>query len=251
MDYRSAIERLLTLADFERKSRAGEPPDFHLRRMERLLAQLGDPHLATPVIHVAGSKGKGSTCALISSALASNGLRTGLYTSPHLHRFTERIRIDGAPVETGVFADLIGRLWPEVTAIERRGDLGRVSVFEMLTAMAFVHFRDVSTDCAVIEVGLGGRLDATNLVQPEVSVITPVGLDHVAVLGDTVEKIAAEKAGIIKPGVPVVTSLQHPDAGACHWSEGRLRRIAADKGACRRSGRRRFTRRMEISTGEV
>ena len=212
MDYRSAIDRLLTLTDFERKSRAGEPPDFHLRRMELLLAGLGDPHRATPVVHVAGSKGKGSTCALITAALSANGLRTGLYTSPHLHRFTERIRIDGAPVDQRVFAELIERLWPDAAAIERRGDLGKVSVFEMLTAMAFVHFRDISADCAVIEVGLGGRLDATNLVQPEVSVITPVGLDHVAVLGDTVEKIAAEKAGIIKPGVPVVSSPQHPDA---------------------------------------
>ena len=212
MDYLSAIDRLLTLTDFERKSRAGEPPDFHLRRMELLLAGLGDPHLATPVVHVAGSKGKGSTCAMITAALSANGLRTGLYTSPHLHRFTERIRINGAPVGRRVFAELIERLWPDVTSIERRGDLGKVSVFEMLTAMAFVHFRDVAADCAVIEVGLGGRLDATNLVQPEVSVITPVGLDHVAVLGDTVEKIAAEKAGIIKPGVPVVSSLQHPDA---------------------------------------
>ncbi len=212
MDYRSSIDRLLTLTDFERKARAGEPPDFHLRRMELLLAALGDPHLATPVVHVAGSKGKGSTCALLTAALSANGLRTGLYTSPHLHRFTERIRVDSAPVEDGIFAGLIERLWPDVEAIENRGDLGKVSVFEMLTAMAFVHFRDISADCAVIEVGLGGRLDATNLVQPEVSLITPVGLDHVAVLGDTIEKIAAEKAGIIKPGVPVVSSPQHYDA---------------------------------------
>ena len=225
MDYRSAIDRLLTLTDFERKSRAGEPPDFHLRRMELLLASLGDPHLATPVVHVAGSKGKGSTCAMITAALAANGLRTGLYTSPHLHRFTERIRVDGAPVDERVFAGLIERLWPDVAAIEARGDLGKVSVFEMLTAMAFVHCRDIAADCAVIEVGLGGRLDATNLVQPEVSVITPVGLDHVAVLGDTVEKIAAEKAGIIKPGVPVVSSPQHPDAARV------IRQTAADAGS--------------------
>ncbi len=225
MDYRSAIDQLLTLTDFERKSRAGEPPDFHLRRMQLLLASLGDPHLATPVVHVAGSKGKGSTCAMITAALSANGLRTGLYTSPHLHRFTERIRVDGAPVDEGVFAGLIERLWPDAAAIEQRGDLGKVSVFEMLTAMAFVHFRDIAADCAVIEVGLGGRLDATNLVQPEVSVITPVGLDHVAVLGDTVEKIAAEKAGIIKPGVPVVSSPQHPDAARV------IRRTAADAGS--------------------
>ena len=225
MDYRAAIDLLLTLTDFERKSRAGEPPDFHLRRMELLLASLGDPHLSTPVVHVAGSKGKGSTCAMITAALSANGLRTGLYTSPHLHRFTERIRVDGAPLDEHAFAGLIELLWPDVTAIEQRGDLGKVSVFEMLTALAFVHFRDISADCAVIEVGLGGRLDATNLVQPEVSVITPVGLDHVAVLGDTVEKIAAEKAGIIKPGVPVVSSPQHPDAARV------IRQTAADAGS--------------------
>ena len=239
MDYRSAIDRLLTLTDFERKSRAGEPPDFHLRRMELLLASLGDPHLATPVVHVAGSKGKGSTCAMITAALSANGLRTGLYTSPHLHRFTERIRVDGAPVDEHVFAGLIEQLWPDVTAIEERGDLGKVSVFEMLTAMAFVHFRDISADCAVIEVGLGGRLDATNLVQPEVSVITPVGLDHVAVLGDTVEKIAAEKAGIIKPGVPVVSSPQHPDAARV------IRQTAADAGS------RLIEARSAVTVGDV
>ncbi len=225
MDYRSAIDQLLTLADFERKSRANEPPDFHLRRMELLLSSLGQPHLAVPVVHVAGSKGKGSVCSFIASALAANGLRTGLYTSPHLHRFTERIRIDGVPVEEDDFASLVERLWPNARAIELRGGAGVVSVFEMLTAMAFVHFREVAADCAVIEVGLGGRLDATNLVQPEVSVITPVGLDHVATLGDSIAKIAYEKAGIIKPHSPAVSSPQHPDAAEV------IRRKAAETGS--------------------
>ena len=211
MRYQDAIDRLLTLADFERKSRAHEPPDFHLQRMELLLAKLGEPHLAVPVIHVAGSKGKGSVCALIASALSANGLHTGLYTSPHLHRFTERIRVDGLPMDENDFAALIEKLWPEVEAIEAKRKVGVVSVFEMLTAMAFVHFREVAADCAVIEVGLGGRLDATNLVKPEVSVITPVSLDHVAVLGNTIAKIAAEKAGIVKPGTPVASAPQRPD----------------------------------------
>lgn len=207
--YHTAISRLLSLADFERKSRAGQPPDWHLRRVQRLMELLGEPHRAKPVVHVAGSKGKGSTSAFIASVLTANGYRTGHYTSPHLHRFTERIAVDGVPVSETQFARLVGELWHCVESIEAQGDIGTVSVFEMLTAMAFVQFRDYADlDVSVIEVGLGGRLDATNVVVPVVSVITPISLDHVAVLGNTVAEIAAEKAGIIKPGVPVVMAGQ-------------------------------------------
>ncbi len=225
LTYRAAIDQLLTLADFERKSRSGEPPDWHLRRMEALLARLGDPHLAAPVVHVAGSKGKGSTSAMVAAALTAHGLRVGLYTSPHLHRFTERIQVDGVPISGGAFASLVQRLWPEAGAIAGEGTLGRVSVFELLTAMAFVHFRDAGCDAAVVEVGLGGRLDATNLVQPGVSVITPISLDHVHVLGDSIAKIATEKAGIIKPGVPVVIGRQEAQARAVFGA------VAAKRGA--------------------
>ena len=203
---------MLSLADFERKSRVGEPPDFHLRRMEVLLARLGNPELATPTIHVAGSKGKGSSSAMIASVLTAAGLRTGLFTSPHLHRMTERIRVDMNEISTDRFSELIEELWPDVEAVEQRGDVGKVSVFELLTAMSFLEFRSVNADVQVIEVGLGGRLDATNLVTPDVAVITPISLDHTAVLGDTVPKIAFEKAGIIKPGVPVVVGNQAPAA---------------------------------------
>ena len=211
--YPSAIARLLSLADFERKSRADQPPDWHLRRVERLMQLLGGAHFAKPVVHVAGSKGKGSTSAFIASALTANGYRTGHYTSPHLHRFTERIAVDGAPISEAHFARLVDELWHCVESIEAEGDIGSVSVFEMLTAMAFVHCRDYAdVDVSVIEVGLGGRLDATNVVLPAVSVITPISLDHVGVLGDTVGEIAAEKAGIIKRGVPVVMSRQVPEA---------------------------------------
>jgi dihydrofolate synthase/folylpolyglutamate synthase len=203
---------LLSLADFERKSRVGEPPDFHLRRMEVLLARLGNPELATPTIHVAGSKGKGSSSAMIASVLTAAGLRTGLFTSPHLHRMTERIRVDMNEISTDRFSALIAELWPDVEAVEQRRDVGKVSVFELLTAMSFVEFRSVNADVQVIEVGLGGRLDATNLVTPDVAVITPISLDHTAVLGNTVPKIAFEKAGIIKAGVPVVVGNQAPAA---------------------------------------
>jgi dihydrofolate synthase/folylpolyglutamate synthase len=203
--------------------------------MEVLLQRLGNPHLAVPTVHVAGSKGKGSTAAMIASILTAGGWRTGLYTSPHLHVFPERIRVDMALVPRALFADLIEELWPHAEAIERRGDLGRVSVFEMLTAMAFQHFRTIGADVQVVEVGLGGRLDATNLVQPEVAVITPVSLDHVAVLGNTIGKIAVEKAGIIKPGAPVVIGRQPKVAHAVlQWAARSRGAVSVD--ALRRVG---------------
>ena len=202
----------------------------------RLMQMLGDPHLAKPVVHVAGSKGKGSTSAFIASALTANGYRTGMYSSPHLHRFTERIAVDREPISEVQFARLVNQLWHAVEAIERAGDIGSVSVFEMLTAMAFVHFRDYAdVDCAVIEVGLGGRLDATNVVEPVVSVITPISLDHVPILGNTVAEIAAEKAGIIKPGVPVVAGRQQADAAEV------IRKRADDLGCAVRNAMRDYS----------
>lgn len=229
--YMAAVNRLLSLADFERKSRANQPPDWHLRRVERLMEMLGNPHLATPVVHVAGSKGKGSTCAMVAAGLQAAGLRTGLFTSPHLHSFTERIKVDGQNISKSDFVDLIDELWPLVSEIERQGDLGVVSVFEMLTAMAFVHFRRVEADFAVIETGLGGRLDATNVVDPEVAVITPISLDHVRVLGDTISLIAGEKAGIIKSGRPTVVAKNH--AAAWRVIRARAREVGSELiGAC-------------------
>ena len=211
-DYQSAVSKLLSLADFERKSRANDPPDFHLKRIERLLSYLGNPHHGQKYVHVAGSKGKGSTSAMIAWALAANGYKTGLFTSPSIHRITERIRVNGDPISESDFTDLVNDLWHAVEKVTVDGDIGVVSVFELETAMAFCHFTNSNVDMSVIEVGLGGRLDSTNIITPLVSVITPVSLDHVAVLGDTVELIAREKAGIIKQGVPVVTAPQCPDA---------------------------------------
>ena len=146
---------------------------------------------------------------MIASGLKAAGFNTGLYTSPHLHTFTERIQLNGENISRPDFADLIDHLWPYAEAIEKAGDLGVVSVFEMLTAMAFVHFRD-HADIAVVETGLGGRLDATNVVIPEVAVITSISRDHVRILGDKISQIAREKAGIIKPGVPTVVAKNHP-----------------------------------------
>lgn len=212
LTYQQSIAQLLSLADFERKARADESPDFHIRRTSLLLEELGNPHLKVPAIHVAGSKGKGSTCAMIAAALAANGLRTGMFISPHLHKMTERLTVDGTPISEAEFVSLFERIWPMAEKIRDRGDSGIVSVFEFQTAMAFQHFADIDADVMVIEVGLGGRLDSTNVLQPAVSVITTVGYDHVAVLGNTLAKIASEKAGIIKPGVPVVVSQQPYEA---------------------------------------
>ncbi len=212
LTYNYAINQLLGLADFERKSRAGEPPDFHLRRMELLLALANNPHQGIPTVHIAGSKGKGSTAAMIASALGAAGLSVGLYTSPHLHAFNERIRIGMQPIEKPIFAALIQELWPLVLEIAQLGSYGTVSVFELLTAMAFVHFQRSQVAVQVIEVGLGGRLDATNVVSAQVAVLTPISMDHVHVLGNTLGKIASEKAGIIKPGAIAVTAPQTNEA---------------------------------------
>ncbi|MDA0677014.1 MAG: bifunctional folylpolyglutamate synthase/dihydrofolate synthase [Chloroflexi bacterium] len=212
LTYEQAVAQLLSLADFERKTRSQEAPGFHIQRTALLLEALGNPHRSVPAIHVAGSKGKGSTCAMIAAALTASGLRTGMFSSPHLHKITERIAVDGEPISRDQFVSLFERLWPIAENIRQKSDAGMVSVFEFQTAMAFLHFADVGADAMVIEVGLGGRLDSTNVITPVVSVITPIGMDHVAVLGDTISAIAGEKAGIIKPGVPVVSSRQVPDA---------------------------------------
>ena len=208
LSYEDALVRIMGLADFERGTHSPGHGVFHLDRMRLLLERVGNPHLDVPTIHLAGTKGKGSTAAMITSIMTAEGYRTGLYTSPHLHRVTERIRVGLEPVSRESFAEMVEELWPEVEYVSKRGEYGDLTFFEFVTAMAFLHFSKIEADFQVIEVGLGGRLDATNVVSPEVCVITPIMLDHVAVLGDTIELIAGEKAGIIKPGVPVVASPQ-------------------------------------------
>ena len=198
----------MSLADFERSTHFPGHSAFHLERMSLLADRLGNVDKAVPTIHVAGTKGKGSTCALISSILTQAGYRVGLFTSPHLHSVCERIRVGLAPVSRQEYAALVQQVWPAVEWVEREGGYGGVTFFEAMTAMALVHFRDIGADYQVMEVGLGGRLDSTNILKPRVSVITSISLDHVATLGDTIEQIAYEKAGIIKPGVPSVIGSQ-------------------------------------------
>jgi dihydrofolate synthase/folylpolyglutamate synthase len=185
---------------------------YKLDRMRVFLRELGDPHRAYPTIHVGGTSGKGSTCTMIAGALQEAGKRTGLHTKPHLHAMTERARIDGAPIGPERFAALLDAMMP---AIERTVvQCGRPTYYETLLGLAFKYFADERADVAVIEVGLGGRLDGTNVIDPVVAAITSIGYDHTDVLGTTLEAIAFEKAGIAKPGVPLVLASVPPTARA-------------------------------------
>jgi dihydrofolate synthase/folylpolyglutamate synthase len=210
VNYRESLKYLLKFADYERISRAGIVWD--LKRIERLLARLDNPQNVAKSVHVAGTKGKGSTSAMIASILKEAGYKVGLYTSPHLLSYTERIQVNGKPVDEGDWAKLTELIKPHVEAENRVGDLGQLTTFEIFTAMAFLHFKRVKADWQVIEVGLGGRIDATNVIKPEVCVITSISYDHMDVLGDTLGKIAKEKAGIIKAGAEVVSSPQFQEA---------------------------------------
>jgi dihydrofolate synthase/folylpolyglutamate synthase len=185
---------------------------YKLDRMRTFLRELGDPHRAYPTVHVGGTSGKGSTCTMIARALQEVGKRTGLHTKPHLHSTTERARIDGAPIGPERFAALLDAMMP---AIERTvAQCGRPTYYETLLGLAFKYFADERADVAVIEVGLGGRLDGTNVIEPVVAAITSIGYDHTDVLGTTLEAIAFEKAGIAKPGVPLVLASVPPAARA-------------------------------------
>jgi len=189
--------------------RAAKPGDLKLERMRALLKLLGDPHDRVRLVHVTGTKGKGSTCAILASVLRSAGYRVGLFTSPHLEHVEERVQVDGVPISHAELAARMGEIAPAVRAIERDGSSG-LTFFEIGTALGFLHFCFRRCDIAVIEVGLGGRFDSTNVCNPLVSVITNVGLDHTAQLGNTLEAIAFQKAGIIKRRVPVVSGVTQP-----------------------------------------
>jgi dihydrofolate synthase/folylpolyglutamate synthase len=184
--------------------------DPSLRRIAALVDLLGAPHRAYPVLHVAGTNGKTSTARMIDALLTRIGLRVGRYTSPHLQRATERISIDGSPVESQSYVDSYRDITPYVSLVDGGGDVA-MSKFEVLTGMAFATFADAPVEAAVLEAGMGGRWDATNVADAQVAVVTPIGLDHVAYLGAEVATVAAEKAGIIKPGSVAVLAEQPPE----------------------------------------
>lgn len=219
-EYQSALDYIFSFVDFSKTHTANlAPENFNLDRMRSLLERLGNPHQAYPSIHIAGTKGKGSTSALCSSALSAAGYKTGLYTSPHLQDFSERIQINCEPIAQDALVSLLERIRHHIESVPG------ISTFEIMTALAMQHFADEKVDAAVLEVGLGGRLDATNVVTPLVSVITSISIDHVPILGSTLAEIASEKAGIIKPGIPVVVAPQKSEANLA------IRSIAAKQNA--------------------
>ncbi len=220
MIYSDALNYIFSFTNFEvTPAHTYSSKTFDLTRMERLFTALGDPHKKFQSVHVAGTKGKGSTAAMIESILRSAHYSTAFYTSPHLHTFRERIRVNGEMISKEDVVKGVEKLQPIVEQVPG------VTTFEVMTALAFDYFAARGVEFAVLEVGLGGRLDATNVVTPRVAVITSISYDHMAILGNTLTQIATEKAGIIKPNVPVVSSPQQDEALTV------IRNIAREKNA--------------------
>ncbi|MFH1777280.1 MAG: folylpolyglutamate synthase/dihydrofolate synthase family protein [Candidatus Omnitrophota bacterium] len=215
MNYQQTLDYINAFIDYEKKTDFSYT-DFKLERVEKLLALIGNPQTKFNLIHVAGTKGKGSTCAFIYNILKAGGYRVGLYTSPHLISFRERIRAaTPTPLQTKdsyitdeEFAGLISEISPQIEKLKTEQQIGEFSFFDVLTVIAFMFFAKKRVDYAVLETGLGGRLDATNVVRAQVAVITDISLDHTSLLGDCLEKIAREKSGIIKHNYLVVTAPQ-------------------------------------------
>ncbi|MDH7484983.1 MAG: folylpolyglutamate synthase/dihydrofolate synthase family protein [Anaerolineae bacterium] len=207
--YQQALDFIFSYTDYEKLARfTYDAATLDLSRMERLLALLGNPHRRFRSVHIAGTKGKGSVAAMGEAILRAAGFHTGLYTSPHLHTFRERVRVDGRLLKQEEVVALTEQCRPAIEAVEG------ITTFEIITALGFLHFAQQGVEWAVLETGLGGRLDATNVVMPDVTAITSLSYDHMELLGHTLALIAGEKAGIIKPGVPLVCAPQAPEAMA-------------------------------------
>jgi len=208
--YRDAIKYLFAKTDYEKQKRLRyNVTTFNLGRMEKLLSLLGNPHKKIHTAHIAGTKGKGSTATMLAKMLEANDYNVGLYTSPHLVNLHERIVVNSKMISETEMLGLLNRIH---TPVEKISKIDPLSFFEIMTALAFMHFVDTKVDIAVIETGLGGRLDSTNVIQPKVVGITSLSIDHQHQLGDTIDSIAKEKAGIFKRGVPAVTVQQEPEA---------------------------------------
>ncbi len=224
MNYVESLAYLYSLADFERSGRFSSRVD--LAPVLALLHELDDPHLGRVTIHIAGSKGKGSVAAMIDSILRAAGVRTGLFTSPHLHRFPERIQIDGQPVSREEFAEGLTEIRAATERAAAQLPDRPIVTFDVLTALAFMLYRKHEVQAQVIEVGLGGLLDSTNVFEAkDCAVITNIGLEHRDILGDTIPEIARQKAGIIVPGCPTIMAPQRESAADV------IREVAAEKGS--------------------
>ncbi len=215
MDYAAAVRYLLSLGRELAAPTQASAAKFDLENIRILAERLGHPERAYPSVHIAGTNGKGSTAAMLESILRAASFRTGLYTSPHLERINERIRVAGEEISDEAFAGSFSRLRELIEELLASGRLrAHPTYFECLTAMAFEYFARARVEFAVFEVGLGGRLDASNVVQPAVTLLTPIDFDHENFLGHSLAEIAGEKAGVLKPGVPVVVAAQRPEAFA-------------------------------------
>ncbi|MGP8079992.1 MAG: bifunctional folylpolyglutamate synthase/dihydrofolate synthase [Dehalococcoidales bacterium] len=219
-----ALDFIYSFIDYEKKRDPHVKITWDLKRVDLLLDKLGNPHLKSKTVHIAGSKGKGSVAAMIASVLTKAGYTTGLYTSPHLHFFNERIRVNNRLISNDEIVELMAKIKPAVEEVNKEALYGLLTTFEVTTVLGFCYFAQKKVDFQVIEVGLGGRLDSTNVVQPDVCVITPISYEHTDILGKTLTLIATEKSGIIKKGSIVVSSPQTAEADAA---------IAL---ACRRQG---------------
>jgi dihydrofolate synthase/folylpolyglutamate synthase len=213
MDYQQATDYINSYTDYEKIGMPHDPAFYDLRRVDELLSLLGNPHHQASSVHITGTNGKGSVAAMVASALTASGYTTGLYTSPHFHTWRERIRVGGELISEAELTALVASLKPQLEAVNEKATYGKLTTFEFLTALAFAYFGQRGVDFQVLEVGMGGRFDATSVINPVVCIITPISFDHMDVLGNTLAEIAAEKAGIIKPGSTVVISPQ-PDEAA-------------------------------------
>ena len=234
MNYKEALAYIYSFTDYEKTPVPHAAANYDLRRMDELLTHFDNPHLKTKSVHITGTKGKGSTAAMITSVLAAAGYKTGLYTSPHLLTLQERIRIGNELISEEELIGIIGKLKPAVAEVNRRAAYGKLTTFEVLTAMAFIYFAEKAVDFQVMEVGMGGKYDATNVIRnPEVCVLTSISYDHMEVLGNTLAEIAGEKSGIIKPGCVVVSAPQHQEAGEvirnqCEQKGARLIQVGSE-----------------------
>jgi len=234
LNYSQAEEYLNSFINYEKiPGISYAQPGYNLRHVEELLNRMGNPQLAARTIHIAGTKGKGSVAAMIAQVLSSSGYKTGLYTSPHFHTLRERISTDGNLISEVEFATAMAEIKPFIESMRKGTALSQLTYFEVLTSLAFAYFKKNQVDFQVLEVGLGGRLDATNLSSPIVCVITPISLDHTQILGNSLEEIAWEKAGIVKPGCWVVLSPQPEEVASvisnvCREKEAKMVQVGKD-----------------------
>ncbi|HZW30111.1 MAG TPA: Mur ligase family protein, partial [Isosphaeraceae bacterium] len=223
-DYQERLDYLYSRLNYEWLGMPKVPGELRLGRMRRVLRRLGDPHARLRVIHIAGTKGKGSTAAMMAAALTASGVRTGLYCSPHLHRLEERFTIDGRPAAPAELIALVDEVREAIEPLELDDPHlreHRCTFFEMTTAMGLLHFARCGVGAVVLEVGMGGRLDSTNVVHPLLSIITSISFDHTRQLGHTLAAIATEKAGIFKRGRPAISGVRDGEA------QQAIRRMAA------------------------